>query len=231
MKAEEYKNALAGKQIPLLTLDNKWHQLFTQVNSTPEINRLENRLNELLKRQGKANTESKDIKKLKNTLMKEIMLIADGLVQNPDSEKLEKDMEEHKRLIAECNAKLEQYEEDLLELPREINQTNRDLMLASMDVCYKRIQANNREIDAISEWIKEIRRELKKKMVRKQETEAMNNALYAYMHDIFGADVIEIFDMQYQKSGTNNPFGKNGMIKKLGSKTKKQKNQDNAPES
>ena len=25
----------------------------------------------------------------------------------------------------------------------------------------------------------------------------MNHRLYSYMHDIFGADVIEIFDMQY----------------------------------
>ena len=48
-----------------------------------------------------------------------------------------------------------------------------------------------------SKWIKEIRRELKKKVVRKQEKEAINHHLYAYMHDIFGADVIELFDMKY----------------------------------
>ena len=34
-------------------------------------------------------------------------------------------------------------------------------------------------------------------MVRKQEKEMMNHQLYSYMHDIFGADVIEIFDMKY----------------------------------
>ena len=46
--------------------------------------------------------------------------------------------------------------------------------------------------------MKQTRRELKKKLVRKQEKEDVNNGLYAYMHDIFGADVIELFDMQYQ---------------------------------
>ena len=28
-----FKEALAGKEIPLLTLDNKWHQLFTQAQT------------------------------------------------------------------------------------------------------------------------------------------------------------------------------------------------------
>ena len=42
-----------------------------------------------------------------------------------------------------------------------------------------------------------MRIELKKKVIRKQEKERKNQALYSYMHDIFGADVIEIFDMKY----------------------------------
>ena len=29
--------------------------------------------------------------------------------------------------------------------------------------------------------------------------ESMNQGLYSYMHDIFGADVIDIFDMKYKK--------------------------------
>ena len=41
------------------------------------------------------------------------------------------------------------------------------------------------------------RRELKKKVVRKKEKEAVINKLYAYMHDIFGAEVLELFDMEY----------------------------------
>lgn len=42
-----------------------------------------------------------------------------------------------------------------------------------------------------------IRVELKKRLIRKQEMEQMNQELYSYMHDIFGAEVIEIFDMKY----------------------------------
>lgn len=198
-KDEVFQIALSDKKIPLLTLDNKWHQLFTQADTTPEIQMYEKQLNELVKRQSKANTESKDIRKIKKKLMEEIVLLADELVRDSENPRLLKKMEDHKRLVSECNEKLEKYEQELLELPREIDKTNRSLMLASMEACYKKIHTNDSEIETISNWIEQTRRELKKKMVRKQEAEAMNNALYSYMHDIFGADVIEIFDMKYQK--------------------------------
>ena len=106
-------------------------------------------------------------------------------------------MADHKRLINDCNEKLEVYEEEMVELPRQINQLNNKMMLVTMEVCYKRIQQNTTELEAIEEWIGNIRRELKKKVIRKQEKEAMNRQLYSYMHDIFGADVIELFDMKY----------------------------------
>ena len=64
-KDEIYKPALAGKKIPILTLDNKWHKLFTQKKPDKKLRRLEEELNELLKKQGKLTSEIKDIKKLK----------------------------------------------------------------------------------------------------------------------------------------------------------------------
>ncbi|MDE6748918.1 MAG: hypothetical protein K2K21_07645 [Lachnospiraceae bacterium] len=202
-KEDVFKNALEGKKIPVLILDNKWHKIFNHADTTHEIKVLEERLNDLIKRQGKVNTESKDIKKIKKTLMNEVMVIADGLMQSPDSKRLNKQMDEHKRLIEECNEKLEDYEEEMLELPREIDRTNKKLMLATMESCYKKLQENTKELSTINEWIRNVRRELKKRMVRKQEKEAQNNELYSYMHDIFGADVIELFDMKYNPDGNN----------------------------
>ena len=75
-----------------------------------------------------------------------------------------------------------------------------------MECCYSQIQNNTKEINEISEWITTIRKELKKKVIRKQEGEMRNQALYSYMHTIFGADVIEIFDLKYHPS--ENPIKK-----------------------
>ncbi len=193
---EVFQPALIGKKIPILTLDNKWHKLFTQAEYSPEIKSMEKEMNNLLKRQGKVNTESKEIKKLKKKLMDEIVVLADEMGDHP-TKKQDKDMADHKRLINECNEKLDAYEEEMVELPRQINQLNNKLMLITMEVCYKKIQENTTELETIEAWIGNIRRELKKKVIRKQEKEAMNQQLYTYMHDIFGADVIELFDMKY----------------------------------
>lgn len=209
---EIFEPALAGKKIPILTLDHKWHKLFTQKEYTSEIKRMESEMNKLLKRQAKINEESREIKKLKKAKMDEIVVLADEMEKAP-SKKIEKKMEECRETVTSCNEKIEACEEEMLELPRQINRLNHKLMLATMEVCYHKLQKNTEELEEINEWISSIRRELKKKVVRKQEKEAMNHRLYSYMHDIFGADVIEIFDMQYD------PEEKYGNKKETGDKS------------
>lgn len=197
-KDEIYSPALKEKKIPILTLDNKWHRLFTQTNPNKTILRLEEELNDLLKKQGKATTESKDIKRLKKKLMQEIVENAEGTAEGNNQKALKK-MEDNKRLINECNERLTMYEDQLIELPGEIDRVNRELMLQTMDSCYDTLKANEAEIEETAKWVAAIRVELKKRLIRKQEMEQMNQELYSYMHDIFGAEVIEIFDMKYEK--------------------------------
>lgn len=189
-KDDTYKKALTGKKVPVLTLDNKWHRLFTMMEPDKELKRLEENLNSLLKLQGKMNTESKSIKKIKKKLMDEIV----QLMERNDST-AEKKIEENKRLIEECNEKLKEYQDKLLDIPKEIDQANYALMIRTMEMCYEVLKINEKEIDEIGQWITETRIELKKNIIRKQEKEFKNYELYSFMHDIFGADVVEIFDV------------------------------------
>ena len=62
---EEFKKALADKQVPILVLDEKWHRLFAVHGKPDEIHETENELNALLARQGKLNEELKQLKKVK----------------------------------------------------------------------------------------------------------------------------------------------------------------------
>lgn len=192
----DFKEAIEGKKLPILTLDNKWHRLFTQNNQDKETKKLVEKLNELVARQGGLNNEIKDIKKLKTKLMNEIVSGMDGKSLTP------KEMDDHKRLINECNEKIDACQDELLDLPREIDQLNYRLMLRTMAVCYDVIERNTEVISSIGDWISQIRVELKKNVIRKQEMEYMNQELYSYMHDIFGPDVIDIFDMKYDPEET-----------------------------
>lgn len=196
-KDEQFKNAISQKNIPVLILDNKWHKLFSKTGSTDEIKRLETELQELLKRQGKLTNENRDLKRIKNGLMDEIVNNMGGTEDNSDA-KSEKKLSENKRLINEANEKLEANEDELMELPRQIDSVNKKLMLATMELCYERLQDNTKEIEEIAEWIRDVRINLKKQIIKKQDKEVNNAELYGYMHNIFGHDLMEIFDMKYE---------------------------------
>lgn len=196
-RREYFAETLEGKKIPILTLDNKWYQLLTQ-EARAKVAGLEEELNALLKQQGKLNNEVKDIKRLKKRLMSEIVSLMDETGQDSETEGAKK-IDQNKKLVEECNERLELRQDELFELPRQIEKVNFQLMLATMECCYDTMRENEKGIQDIAEWVADIRIELKKRLIRKQEMEKHNNDIYSYMHDVFGAEVIEVFDMQYAK--------------------------------
>lgn len=191
-----YKSALSKTKLPILTLDNNWHKLFTQTNETSDIKKLEKKLNDLLKEQGKMNTEQKKLKAVKRKLMDEIIQLAARYDERRNAD-VEKVLERHRQMVEECNERLEALKEDYGNLPDEIEEVNYQLMLKTMELCYKRLEENRKEIEYYENWIRDIRVELRENIIRKQERETSTYELYSYMHNIFGRDVIDIFDMHY----------------------------------
>lgn len=192
---EEFRAALSNKNIPLLVLDQKWHRLFAIHGKTDEIKEKEAKVNELLAQQGRANTELKKLKKIKNQLMDEIVQNMDD--EDNDSAEHEKKRLENKKLIDEVNEKINEEEDLLLELPKEIKEVNESLMILSMDYFYSKLRVNQTEAKEIEDWIAQVRIDLKKNIIRKQNRTINNKEIYSYLHDIFGAEVLDLFDIQY----------------------------------
>ena len=125
MKSEQdFQEALKNKKIPVLVLDQKWHRLFAIHGKTDAIKSLEEEVNGLLVRQGQLNTKLKELKKLKNQLM-------GNIVANMNDEKTEdqehlrhRKLDEDKRLIDEINTQLEECEDELLDIPKLIQEAN-----------------------------------------------------------------------------------------------------------
>lgn len=200
MKSEQdFQEALKNKKIPVLVLDQKWHRLFAIHGKTDAIKSLEKEVNGLLVRQGQLNTKLKELKKLKNQLM-------GNIVANMNDEKTEdqehlrqRKLDEDKRLIDEINTQLEECEDELLDIPKLIQEANLKLMIESMDYCYSKLRVNQSESKEIEDWINQVRIDLKKNIIRKQNRDINNREIYAYMHDIFGPDVLDLFDVQYEE--------------------------------
>ncbi len=185
---------LHGKRIPLLILDQKWHQLFLD-NKPKEIERLEQKLNKQLATQGKLNQELKDMKVLKKKLMKNIVVNMDEIGEHGhETRKLQED----RRLITEINDKMEAEELQLEKLQGEMEEDNFLLMVETMEYCYRIMNSNETEREDLVIRIAQMRTELKTKIYRREAIEEQNRGIYAYLHDIFGAQVVDIFDLKYE---------------------------------
>lgn len=202
MDEDAFHKALDNAKVPVLVLDQKWHRLFAVSGKPDSVLEKEKKLRDLLAEQGQLNIDLKNVKKIKNQLMKDIV---DNMEGEEGSKHISSQkMDEDKRLIDEANEKLASIEDRLMELPKEISLANTELMFDTMSFCYSKIRTNLSDISEISEWIKNIRLELKKNIIRKQNREINNREIYSYMHDIFGKDVLNLFDIRFEdENGTS----------------------------
>ena len=195
---DEFRKALEHKKLPLLVLDQKWHRLFAIHGKTDEIRNAETELNNLLARQGKLNSYLKDYKKVKNQLMDEIVQNMEGSDGNASDK--EKVRDKDKRMIDELNERIDAAEAELLELPQKMKQVNENLMILSMEYFYAKIKINTQESKEIEEWINQVRIDLKKNIIKKQNRDINNREIYAYLHDICGPQVLDLFDVEMEAS-------------------------------
>lgn len=194
---KDFRVFLQNKKIPVCILDQKWHRLFALKGKPEHVAACEQELNELLKKQGQLNNEIRELKKLKSKLMGNIVENMEGTHAENAGRISSKKLDEDKRLIDDINAKLEAHEDEMLELPREIDRVNKELMLLTVECCYGNLRCNVKEIREITDWITQVRIDLKKNIIKKQNREINSRQIYAYMHDLFGAEMMDVFDLDH----------------------------------
>lgn len=187
---------LKKKPLQILTLDEHWHRLFTEEDKSEQLKKLETEVNRLLKRQGKAHADLKEVKSVKSRLLKNIMVNM-GEAAGEAERTREKRLEQSQKLIHEANGRIAQLSQEVDEVPQDLERANRELLEESMELSYRRIAQNKQEIDKLAEWIEETRQELKKRLVIRQELEDENSMLYANLHDMLGRELTEYFDSRY----------------------------------
>ncbi|CRZ34716.1 hypothetical protein DFR55_10554 [Herbinix hemicellulosilytica] len=193
----DFNSIIRDKKVPILTLDSRWHELFPDEKKTARIKELEQKVNQLLKTQGKLINDIEDMKKLKKTFLDDIIVNMD--TKEDISKSKEKRMDKNKRYIDKLNDKIKEASEQLREIPDKIKEANEELLLESLKVCYNNIYENRKELERITDWIAKTREELKRNILLKQDLETLTKQIYSHMHDILGAEIIDIFDKMQEK--------------------------------
>ncbi len=192
-KEIDFEKIFKGKKIPILTLDERWYELFPDYDKPAHIKEIESKLNDLVKQQGKLANDMKDMKNLKTKLMEEIITHME--VSNTEIGKLRaKKLDRNQRLIKEISDKMNRTEDELSELPYQIKAVNEKLIIESAKVCYARLNKNTQRVEEIAQWVSKIRDELKEKILEKQDMEMKNTVIYSYMHDMLGPELLQGLD-------------------------------------
>lgn len=191
---EQNIRALEKIQVPLLTLDPKWHQLFPEHLKTKTLIKKEKQLNKLIKKQGQTNNDLKEYEKAKKVIMQNVLKnMTDG--QENDSPIRGKKQDANQKLLDELEEKIQDAVAIQDELPIQIRRANQDLLIESMRICYKTLLDNTKEIEKEEMWISAVRATMTEHILHKQEMEVRNTETYKYMYDLLGAEVLNLFDM------------------------------------
>lgn len=193
---EKYMKALKQLNVPLLTLDPRWHQLFPDHLKTKRLKRLEKNLNKLVKKQGQTNNDLKEYDKARKVLMENILNnMTDG--SNIDSPIRSKKQDKNQQLLEELQEKIAEANRIKDSIPRDIKFANQELLIESMRICYETLITNTERIEEEERWIANAREILKEHILVKQDMEIRNTETYKFMHDLLGAKVLEIFDQDH----------------------------------
>lgn len=192
--SEEFENMVRNSRIPIVILDNRWQQLFSDEQKPPHIKKLETNLLNAIKKQSRIQNDLKELTKLKKKLMSEIVLNMNEVSSDEKEEKRRKKLDKSQKLIIDINDKITKCTEENDEIPDEIKKANEELMLAAVRLCYEKMDSNSEDIRMISEWIDNTRIELKRQILIKEDKEEANQKIYTYLHDMFGPKFMEFFD-------------------------------------
>lgn len=189
----DFRKVFEGRRIPLVNFDERWLTIFPKEKMTNHMNELSAKVNDLLKKQGKAVEEIKGYKRYKEQLMQEIMENMDAddtFFGRLKARKLEK----NQKLILELNAQLQKSEDELADLPAEIRQVNEELLIETTRECFHQLIKTDNQVNLLKDTIKEYEDRLHELKEEVKEVEKTNRDIYLYMHDMLGPDLMKKID-------------------------------------
>lgn len=192
LKKEYTHDILKSKKLPIVLLDPLWHSAKEHIQSNI-IPKAEKELQELLKEQGRLNTDFKEYTLVKQNFLKEILVVSNRAQEGNDTAALEELNKLHQSTLS-ANKKLEEIEARLEKLDEEIEEKNKVIISEMITVGYTYIENYKKENERLENEIVQLREEMLKKTNEKKESEAFLKELYNYLHSIVGRECIEILD-------------------------------------
>ncbi|MBP3886412.1 MAG: hypothetical protein J6F30_01970 [Cellulosilyticum sp.] len=192
LKKEYVNDILKSKKLPIVLLDPLWLSAKDHIKSKT-IEKAEKELQELLKEQGRLNTDFKEYTVVKQNFLKEILVVSNRAQETNSEADLEELNKLHQSTLS-ANKKLEEIEARLETIDEEINEKNKEIVSEMIAVGYSYIENYKEQNEKLENEIAVLREEMLKKTNKKKESDAFLKEIYNYLHSIVGREHIEILD-------------------------------------
>lgn len=190
------RKVLKRNDISLLILDERWNGLFGTLERSSEILVCEEKLKELLKEQARLIAESKDIALQKKKHMDNILQLTTEAYDH-NNEHAWDEMGASEKEIKRINARHEDIEKKLADIPELIKDANLELLEYTVNQVYFNIRARQKRVKELEKIIEETRSKLKDYIDEKESLSQDNEDSYTYFHDLLGAEELEKLDKEY----------------------------------
>ncbi len=191
---------LRKNNITRLSIDERWTKLFVTIKITPELQKAEEEMNELIKEEAMLRNEQDNLEPQKRKCMNQIMNLTKEAFDN-DNDTAKQKLKECKKEIEKINDRINNILEDVENLEDKLREENLNLLNKSINYIFSTLKTNNERALEIKEELAEM--EEKKKLLGEElETISLDWTQYAVdLTELIGTDPVKEFEEAYKLEG------------------------------
>jgi len=186
--------------ISRLTIDERWTRLFVNLPMSPAIEKAQNEMNELIKKEAMLLQERDSLEPRKKRLMNKIISLTRDAFDNND-ETAKSDLKECKKEIERINERMEKILEDIEQMNDELREANIRLLDETVRYIFSTLRHNKERAEAITKELEQIRQ---KERALQEELDAINldwTSFAVNFTELLGSDLVKKLESQYGLEG------------------------------
>ncbi|HHW21868.1 MAG TPA: hypothetical protein GXX26_03165 [Clostridiaceae bacterium] len=197
----EFDSSILRKNnITRLSIDERWTKLFVAIKMTPELEKAEQEMNELIKEEAMLKNEQDNLEPQKRKLMNEILNLTKEAFEN-SNDAAKKRLKECKKEIERINSRIDGVLEDIEKLDDRLKKANIDLLNNSINYIFSELKSKNERALEIKNELKELEQR-QKSLQAELETIKVDWTQYAVdLTNLIGTDPVKEFEEAYKLEG------------------------------
>lgn len=200
---------LKKNNITRLTIDERWTRLFASMPMSPELEKAQAEMNELIKKEAVLKNEQDNLEPSKKKCMNQIIsLTQEAFEHNSDSAKVK--LKECKKEIERINGRMDKIMEEVEQIDNQLKEANINLLINSIHYIFTTLKGNKKRSKDIQEELTAIEKRQKELT---EELESINVDWTSYavnITELIGSDNVRTLEKEFGLEELSNETGNSG---------------------